>query len=560
MRWAKNKLWLPGLMAILLFSCVEKEYDFNRLSTEIVYDPKLAFTIGTVNINVESLLRGYTSSGKLQVADDKTIIVILATNFYSYPALEALPLPPQSQVIIPGFIFPPTIPATGVVSRDTTINIPISFFSDAEIDSIVVKTLRYTLSGSSSYSSAFTQELTISLLDMHQGNMVYEETFPISSSINTENQNNAAGYTLKFRNVSAGSAETRLYVRLTLRGTPGSHIDPNSTLNVALQINDLNYRLLYGYIGQPYVFNIMDTMNLDFLGRELAKNIEWKNPSYTLYTSNSYAVPCDLFVDSVWVITYDNRVILTNPDNTKIQNPKDIAYPAQIGLVAKDSVVCDKVGYSAFYRALEREGPKSFVVKLKSKANPHGKTNIINILSDTSRIRTQGVLRIPMSFRSSGFSQTDTMDFDLSNLATGSSDSTNKSNTKVSLKAMLFRIVSSNAMPINMQLQAYFVDENYQVLDSLYKDQPNENYIIKAGTIDVNTGRVNVPRLWKKDVIFNEQRLKNIENAKHVIFRLTASTADYDNTKPFVTIFADSKLSITFAAQIQPSIHVYQSK
>lgn len=559
MRWAKNKLWLPGLMAILLFSCVEKEYDFNRLSTEIVYDPKLAFTIGTLNINLESLLRGYTSSGNLQVADDKTITVAIATNFYSYPALEALSLPPQSQIIIPGFIFPPTIPATGVVSRDTTINIPISFFSDAEIDSIVVKTLRYILSGSSSYSSAFTQELTISLLDMHQGNMVYVETFPISSSINAENQNNAAGYTLKFRNVSAGSAETRLYVRLTLRGTPGSPINPASTLNVALQINDLNYRLLYGYIGQPYLIDIMDTMYLDFLGREIAKNIEWKNPSYTLYTSNSYAVPSDLFVESMRVITYDNRVILTNPDNTKIQNPKDIAYPAQIGLVAKDSVVCDKVGYSAFYRALEQEAPKSIVVKLKSKANPHGKTNI-NILSDTSRIRTQGVLRLPISFRSSGFSQTDTMDFDLGNLATGSSDSTNKSNTKVSLKSMLFRIVSSNTMPIDMQLQAYFVDENYKVLDSLYKDQPNENYIIKAGTIDVNTGRVNVPRLWKKDVIFNEQQLKNIENTKHVIFRLTASTADYDNTKPFVTFFTDSKLSITFAAQIQPSIHVYQSK
>lgn len=558
MSWAKNKLWLSGLMAILLFSCVEKEYDFNRLSTEIVYDPKLAFTIGTLNIDIESLLKGYTNSSNLQIAEDKTITIAIATNFYTVPAMEELSLPPQSQVIIPGFIFPPTMPGTGIVSRDTIINIPINFFSDAEIDSMVVKIFRYTLSGSSNYSPAFTQELTISLLDMHQGNTVYVESFPISSSINLQNQNNAAGYTLKFRNVAAGSAQARLYVRLTLSGTPGSPINPASTLNVALQINELNYRLLYGYIGQPYLLDILDTMYLDFLGREIAKNIEWKNPSYTLYTTNSYVVASDLFVESMQVITYDNQVIITNPDNSKIQNPKDIAYPAQIGLVAKDSVICDKVGYSAFYNALEQEAPKNIVVKLKSKANPHGKA--FNILSDTSSIRTRGVLRLPISFRSSGFSQTDTMDFDLSNLATGDSDSTNKSNTKVSLKSMLFRIVSSNTMPIDMQLQAYFVDENYQVLDSLYKGQPNENYIIKAGTIDVNTGRVNVPRLWKKDAIFNEQQLKNMEKTKHVIFRLTSITADYADTKPFVTFFSDSKLSITFAAQIHPSIHVYQNK
>jgi len=559
MRWAKNKVWLPGLMAILLFSCVEKEYDFNRLSTEIVYDPKLAFTIGTLNIDIESLLKGYTNSSNLQIAEDKTITIAIATNFYTVPAIEQLSLPPQSQVIIPGFVFPPTMPGTGIVSRDTIINIPISFFSDAEIDSMLVKIFRYTLSGSSTYSSAFMQELTISLLDMHQGNTVYLETFPVTSSINTQNQNNAAGYTLKFRNVTPGSAETRLYVRLTLSGTPGSPINPASTLNMALQINELNYRLLYGYIGQPYLLDILDTMYLDFLGREIAKNIEWKNPSYTLYTTNSYVVPSDLFVESMRVITYDDRVILTNPDNTKIQNPKDIAYPTQIGLVAKDSVICDKVGYSTFYKALEQEAPKSIILKLKSKANPHGKTPN-NILSDTSSIRTRGVLRLPISFRSSGFSQTDTMDFDLSNLATGGSDSTNKSNAKVSLKYMLFRIVSSNTMPIDMQLQAYFVDENYQILDSLYKGLPNENYIIKAGTVDVNTGRVNVPRLWKKDVTFNEQQLKNIENTKHVIFRLTASTADYTANKPFVTFFTDSKLTLTFAAQIQPSIHVYQNK
>lgn len=559
MKKMKYQAWLVGLFFTLLVACVEKEYDFNRLSTEIVYDPQLAVTLGTLDIDLESLLASYTNSDNLQIGSDKTITVAIATNFIATSAFENFQLPPQSNVVIPGFVFPPAIPSSGVTSKDTIISIPISFFGDAEIDSIRLKNLRYSLNGTSTYSPSLTQELTISFLDMHQGNIVYAEDFPISSSVNATNQNNASGYMLKFQNVTSGSATTRLYVRLTLRGTPGTPINPASTLNLGMQINELNFSLLYGYLGQPYVLDIIDTMKLDFLGREMAKNIEWENPSYTLYTTNSYVVPLDFFVESMRVITYDDRIIITNPDNTKIQNPRDIAYPPQIGQVAKDSVVCDKVGYSAFYRALEQEAPKKIVLQLKSKANPHGR-GVYNVISDTSMLRTRGVLRLPIRLRSSGFGQTDTMDFDLTGLATGGSDSSNNSNTKVSLKSMLFRIVSSNTLPIDMQLQAYFVDDNFQIIDSLYKGQPDENYIIKAGTIDPNTGRINTPRYWKKDVIFNEQQLKNIEKTKHIIFKLTYITADYANTRPFVTFFTDSKLSITFAAQIQPSIHVYNNK
>ncbi|MCX7986924.1 MAG: hypothetical protein N2662_08290 [Bacteroidales bacterium] len=540
-----------------LVACVEKEYDFNKLSTEIVYDPKLAFTIGTMTVDLESLLSGYTDSSNIKVADDKTITVSIATNFRSVSAFESLPLPPQSMIVIPGFVFPPTMPAGGVVSRDTIINIPVTFFEDAEIDSLLVKILSYSLNGTSTYSSAFSQELTLSLLDMKQGNMVYVENFSVSPFNNLTNLNNAAGYMLRFRNITAGAGETRLYVRLTLRGSPGTPINPASSLNLTMQINQLDYKLVYGYIGQPYIMDIVDTFFIDFLGREFAKNIEWKDPSITLYTTNSYVAPTDFFVQSVKVVSYDNKELMTNPDNSKIQNPKDIAYPTLIGQVAKDSVICDRIGYSDMYNAIEKEAPKYIIMHLKSKANPHTKTHG-NIMSDTSSIRSQVVMRLPIKFRSSGFSQTDTMDFELSKLATGG-DSTN-SNVKVTMKSMLFRIASSNSMPIDMRLQVYFVDENYQILDSLYKDSAGDNLIIKSGTIDPNTGRVSVPRLWKKDVIFDENQLKKLENTKHVIFRLTGITYDYANTKPYVTFFADDKLSITFAAQLQPSIHVYENK
>ncbi len=545
---------------IFIFSgCVEKEFDMNKLSTEIVYDPTLAFTIGTLDITIESLLKRYTDSSHININPEKKVNLIIETNLYSYDAQEGLPFPPQSNIIIPGFVFPSTIPGSGTVSKDTIINIPINFFSDAEIDSLLIKSLRYALVGSSTYSPSFNQELTISFLDMRKNSMVYLESFPMGPSVNVSNQNTATDYKLHFSNIIPGSATTRLYVKLTLSGTPGSPINPASVLNINMQINDLSYKHIYGYIGQPYLMDIEDTFKLDFLGRELAKNIEWKDPQISLFTTNSFIVPSNFFVESMRVVSYDGIVKDVSPDNSKIQNPTDIAYPTQIGKIAKDSVICTKTGYYKLYSSLENDAPKYLIVKLKSKANPYVKTKS-NILCDTSRIQSKIQLKLSMNLRSSGFGQTDTMEFDMSKLAGKEENNDSESNVNIKMKTMLFRIVTSNQLPIDMQLQVYFCDENFQKLDSLYRGQPEENFIIKSGTIDPNTGRVNVPKLWKKDLILDENQLKKLENTKYIIYKTTIITTDYVNDKPFVTFFSDAKLTISFIAQIQPSIHFYDNK
>jgi hypothetical protein len=537
----------------LLGGCIEKEFDLNHLSSEIEYDPHLALTLGTMDITLEDLLKNYTSKDNIQTNDDGSITVLIEKNLQSYRADQTLQLPDQPVIYIPGFIFPSTMPASGSVTRDTLIPISVDFFADARIDSMLVKSLNYFLSGTSTFASNLSQELKISLLDMKKGNQEYSETYSLNSYINVNNANTAENYKLKFNNISDGKADTRLSIQFTLKGAAGSPIDPLSYLSLALKINQLNYHTLYGYIGQPYLLNFTDTFYLDFLNREMAKNIEWYNPKLAFYTQNSYVLPTDFFVESMQMITYDNKLISTNPDNTKIQNPKNIAYPSKYGETAYDSIICDRIGYNAAYNALNTQAPQKIVIKIKSKANPGG--NIVqNVVGDTSSIKTRMVLSLPLNLRSSGFGYTDTMDFDIANLMSVN-DSSN--NVNVSVKTMLFRVISNNQLPIDMTLQAYFVDENYNVLDSLYKGKGN-NYIIKSGTIDETTGRITSTKLYKQDFNFDEAQLDAIQDTKYLIYKVKMATTDYNTSMSFVKFFIDSKLKLSFAVKFQPSIHIYK--
>ncbi len=566
------------LLSILyLISCVDKEFDLNRLSTEIEYNPKLAITIGTVSIELGDLLSDYTLPEYLKDNPDGSMLFIYEKDLPSFRAEQKINVPDQLPIVIPALAFPATIPASGEAIAQTTIDVPIVFSNNEKIDSMLVKSLSLSLTGTSSYNSAFSQELSLTFENMNKDTVIsstpqrisYVETVPISSIVNyiTPNKYNAYRYMLTFTSVSPGNSTTKLKVVFKLRGTPGTPINPASSLNLVLKVEELKYRIMYGYIGQLDLLNITDTIDLSILGRELSKNIEWYKPQLKIEIKNSYKVPADFLIQSLFVTTYNNQLIDVSPNNalTEGNNPKyPIKRPAVLGQWAYDSVLCEKQkGYNSFYHALETQSPTNLIYTVISHANPYGEpTNSTdyNILTDTSMVTGKMIFSLPIWLRSPGFGFTDTMDFDLSNMNNNNDDNNNddeENNTKVTLNSMLFRIISYNQMPIDMELQVYFVDENYNILDSLYKT--GDKYILRSGNIDEATGKVLTPKLWKKDAIFDQSQLKRIENTKKIIYNVKYISADYENTKPYVKFFKDSKLKLTFAAQFQPNIHIYDN-
>jgi len=560
------------VISVVVYSCIDKDYDFDRISTDIQWDPKLALTIGTMNINIEDLLNSYSSDSVLIKNPDGSMTIVYEKPLESYTAEQKITLPEQIPFVIPGMIFPNIMPVSGEVSRDTSFTIPVIFSADQMIDSLKLKVFSLSASGYSTFSNNLSQMITITFTRMNKDTIIggtrqrltYFEDIPVqNNNINytTSARTNAYNYMLKFSNVQYGSSETNVNIKLTLRGTPGTPINPLSSVNVTLRINEIRYRLMYGYIGQPELLNAYSSMDVSIFSRDMSKNIEWKDPRTVLYCSSSYVVPADIFIQGLWVRSMNDVEFDVSPDNSQTQNPKDMKYPTKIGQVENDSVVMSKPAYSLFYNALETKSPKEIIYRIISRANPHGQGTQYNIISDTSVVRGKLVFTLPVWFRSSGFGYTDTMDFNLSNMGSDNNNDNNndESNYSVKLKNLLFRTVTSNELPINMRLQVYFADENYTILDSLYTKESN-SYIIKSGKVDEVTGKVTAPYIWKNDAILSENQIKRIENAKFIIYKVTYNTYDYDNTKPYVKVFTDNKLKIIFAVKIQPEVTVTNNK
>jgi hypothetical protein len=536
-------------------SCVDEEYDFNKMNNKMEIDPKLALTIGSVNIELGDMLSDFTSSYNLQDSSDGSMKVVYEQDLKSFSAEQKIAIPGQTPIVIPAFIFPSTIPAGGETSRDTTISLPITFLNDQRIDSLLVKTFSLSLSGTSSYPSNIKQILTITFQDMKKQNVKYNEVININSvNVNyvTLDKEKAADYLLKFSSVGSGYSNIPVNIKLTLQGTAGTPINPLSKLDVIFLINELKYKILYGYIGQFELLNNLETIDISFLSREMAKNIYWYNPQISILLKNSYALPVNFNVVSMSVYSDINKQIYnTDPDNTIAINPKDIKHPYSAYQYAQDVIPFSKQGgYGKLFNAIEKYAPQSITYHVIATSNPNGPTVDYNILMDTSSIESKLRFELPIWFRSPGFGTTDTMDFDM--FSNDNKDQTTE------IESMLFRIVSDNGMPFDMNLQVYFADEKYKKLDSLFNQPGQSSLVVQAGKVDKNTGKVTENSNYKVDMVFTDDQLVKLEKTKKLIYKVTLSTAEYltNSNPPYVKFLKGNNLKLTFAAQLQPKITI----
>jgi len=335
---------------------------------------------------------------------------------------------------------------------------------------------------------------------------------------------------------------------LTLTGTPGTYINPASYFTATMQLNELKYRVMYGYLGQKTILDMVDTFNIDFLNREMAQNINWYNPQIGIKIRNSYAVPVQFSINRIEMFSsVQNQIINVSPDATA-NNPRKINSPTAAFQEAKDSINFTKYnGYRSFYAGIENSAPKSIIYHVSAVSNPDAVLDKHNVVMDTSAIFPKFYFRLPIWFRSSGFGYTDTLDFDLAEMQ--------KENQEVEIESLLIRLVSINNMPIDMSLQAYFLDERNNILDSMFNVAGQSRLVLRAGTVDQVTSLVTAPTKTVKDISFTPAQLQKMKKMKKMIYKVSVATALYDSRPNlYVKFQKQNSLKISFACQVQPKI------
>jgi hypothetical protein len=536
------------VIGILAFSsCVDDEYDFDKASWKYTFNPKLALTIGNTTFRIDSVLNKFENNEYIHSTDSGLIYIVYDKDLQFYKGGEKFSISKTQgniNLVLNTSLFSFAVyPASGKVTIDTTINYPVTFGTSQRIDSMALKNMILQMAVNSTVAQP--GKLVVSFPGIAKQNVQLKDSFDITAlSFNETHTKNGAGHKLKFKNVVPGTSDFQVRITYTLTGTPGTRIGPGQ-LSFNLSTSNIEYTLLYGYLGQENLLNITDTIDLSIFNNDITDRIEWKDPNLTLFLNNSYVVlPIRLNINNVSVISRNNTIYNINLS----PNPVDLKYPKNGELFMKDTLVYTKSNNPNLFNAIEKT-PKYLRFHVDAFSNPRGDEGLENIIKDTSTIRIKSHFYLPLWFRSGEFGTVDTMDFNLRESMGDNLDS---------IESMLFRIVSENGMPIDMHFQVYFTDNNYFIIDSIFHNSNNK--VLSGGKVGSND-RVISPVRSVLDIKFTKEQLKALLNTKKMLVRVYANTVDYSPVNgKYVKFFTDYKFKLSFACQFQAKFSGYLNK
>ena len=113
------------------------------------------------------------------------------------------------------------------------------------------------------------------------------------------------------------------------------------------------------------------------------------------------------------------------------------------------------------------------------------------------------------------------------------------------INRLMIRVNAFNEFPAEVLLQAYFLDINEIILDSMFIDEP---LVIPPGNVREN-GEVISPSYAKKDVVFSGTRLEDLQEASSISFKILILNAEPDST--FIKYYPDYNIDIQLGAMVE---------
>ncbi len=326
---------------------------------------------------------------------------------------------------------------------------------------------------------------------------------------------------------------------------PGTEVEPTSSLNLLLKVNDLKYFKIYGYLGQNTLLNVSDSLNISFLNHSLANNIQWADPQLTFTVRNSYGLPIEFNIDAMSINSIINKK--TYPVSFyNNSNVLQILSASQNGNPSDDSLVFNP-STTNFFSYLQ-QAPNTIKFHLSSKSNPAGNSGPINFMADTSQVDPNLRLYLPIWFKAGNFGTVDTIKSPFSDLLNQNGKNKN------SIESMLFRIISENTLPVDINLQIIFADSIYKPLDSLYKTGSSKIVIggqLNAG--DVVTTPTKSTTNISLNATNNAKQLNNLKKTKYLLVTINMATSDY-NKGVYAKFLNSYYVKLSFDCQFQLKI------
>ncbi|NLJ06136.1 MAG: hypothetical protein GX437_00560 [Sphingobacteriales bacterium] len=294
----------------------------------------------------------------------------------------------------------------------------------------------------------------------------------------------------------------------------------NDSIYLLYTLYDVIPEYLSGYLGNDSFVFSGNVSDLGFFKNIKGGSIDLEKLDIGFFIENGVGAKARITIDKVEAINSQKgeSIILTG---TNLAEPIDI------------QSANDNPFYSVrTSKPIQNSNAEQFVELLPDQANyqvkvfinPDGQVSYNDFIYRQSKVKAGIQAELPLHFSSKGLSIIDTVDFVPDNVP----------ETEMISSARL-KVLILNKFPVKSRIQLVFLDENLQVIDSLFKIPVEIAYPEYTGNKNY------VPAETKFEIPLENHFIRNFENIRKVIVLATLDTGPGDTRKK---IFSDYKISV----------------
>ena len=333
---------------------------------------------------------------------------------------------------------------------------------------------------------------------------------------------NLAGYTLK------SEGDTLITVRYEAYNQAGDRVKLDDFI---VLFTNLEYSYAEGFLGTDVYTVAADTIEIDFFNSWANGSVYFEDPRIRMTVFNSFGFPIDadfLYVD---VETVNDGVLpLMSPF---IDDGIRMNYPAlsEVGQTAE--TVFDFSKDNSNIREVLGAGPLAVYYDLEAIPNPNIDTSVRGFLTDSSLLRVQMEVELPIQGYADHFIVFDTFDLDLTDYDTEN------------VNYVEFKLITENETPLGVDLQLYFIDSQNTALDSLLT--PSQIVLESADVDEAGNSFGKAEKIIYQE--YSAERFNKIKQAEKVVLKSDFTTTNQE-LEQSVKILAGQSVAVRMGMKI----------
>jgi hypothetical protein len=297
---------------------------------------------------------------------------------------------------------------------------------------------------------------------------------------------------------------------------------------VQIYWDEMTFKYVEGYFSKNEVNIPGDFIDIEVYDNWINGQLYFEDPTVKVSVDNAFGFPVRAKVNRLRFIGRSGQEVdLVSPLNDSI----NFKYPrlGEVGAVKKNRIIYN--GRNSNIENIINIQPVRLEYDIDAIGNPDEDTTIIGFFTDSSFIKLNVDVDLPIHGWANNFEARDTVMFSLNDVE--------------EVESAEFKMIFNNGMPIALNGQIYLLDRNDAIIDSIFDAGPLD---IEASPIDQD-GKSNGIATTTHYETVDADRIDIMSQAVRAILKVGFLTKDAPNKSVFIT--AKDIVEVKMGAKLQ---------